>query len=152
MGEYDTEPPMAFSWNELGAELGARRRRLRQAVKPWRAALAEFTVLSGLTLGLAGPAFLGFGAVDWRLGFIPVTALVLGYVWLDARRQAAVRAGVSVNDDRAAAALVAAAALAGFGLYYASNLIGRPPPPPPPAETIVPAEPPAKTFGADIVE
>lgn len=84
---------MSGFFSALFNEMGARRRRMRAALGDRGQALAEFLVLGGLLIGS-----LGLFVRDWMpaaapWGFsLPVIFLV-GFVLLDARRQAVVRRG-----------------------------------------------------------
>lgn len=84
---------MSGFFSALFAEMGARRRRLREAFGDRGQALVEFLVLGGLLVGSVGlhvrpwmPA-----AAPWGFG-LPVLFL-LGYVVIEARRQRALGAG-----------------------------------------------------------
>jgi hypothetical protein len=135
---------MAFSFDNLAEELGARRRRLRRALKPWRAALVEFALFGGIVLGLAGPLLLGRG-VAWWYGLAPLALLILGYVGLDMARQRQTDAQGHRGRDLAALGLICACAGLGFAIYAAAvgTSSALPSPPPAPAESgFLPAETP----------
>ncbi|MEZ6023378.1 MAG: hypothetical protein R3C16_08210 [Hyphomonadaceae bacterium] len=79
---------MGSFFTALFDEMGARRRRLRAALGDRGQAIAEFLVLAGLALGSLGlfvrewmPA-----AAPW--GFWMPAVFVVGYLAIDARRQA----------------------------------------------------------------
>lgn len=131
-------------------EMGARRRRLRVALGDRGQALVEFLVLAGLALGS-----LGLFARDWMAaaapwGFAIPFVFAIGYLLIEARRQAAVapdadNAGAQVSYDWAAllwsfgCALVGAAA---FVIAWSAE------PPAPPAEEIW--TPPESSVRVDI--
>src|SRR6185503_1733454 len=72
----------------LFAEMGARRRRMRAAFGDRGQALVEFLVLGGLLLGSLG-LFVREGMADkaaWGFALPPV--FVIGFLAIDARRQA----------------------------------------------------------------
>jgi hypothetical protein len=100
----------------MAEELGARRRRLQKALGALAGGLIEFAVLGGLTVGVAG-AFLGK-----YLGVLPLLGFVIGYVWLERRRQAALAAGAEPDvlrrrSDLQALVLSVAMALLGFMIF-----------------------------------
>ncbi len=77
----------------LFAEMGARRRRLRGALGDRGQALVEFLVLGGLALGS-----LGLFAREWMVaaapwGFAVPIVFVIGFLLLEARRQASLARG-----------------------------------------------------------
>ncbi len=83
---------MSGFFPNLFAEMGARRKRLREAFGDRGQAMVEFLVLAGLLIGSAGlyvrpwmPA-----AAPW--GFALPLLFLLGYVVIEARRQWALRA------------------------------------------------------------
>jgi hypothetical protein len=119
---------MAFFEN-LFEELAARRRRLREAVGR-RADLVEFAVIGGLALAAFTPIFNEHApsAARWALA-IPV-AFALGYVLLDWRRQAALKAGrAGPAHDRLALYWMIAVPALGAAAFVAAALA-----PPPPAD------------------
>jgi hypothetical protein len=82
---------MGGFFSSLFEEMGARRRRLRTALGDRGQALAEFLVLGGLAVGSLGlfvrewmPA-----AAPW--GFALPFIFVIGFLLLDARRQASLK-------------------------------------------------------------
>lgn len=80
-------------------EMGARRRRLRASLGDRGQALAEFLVLGGLAVGSLGLLVRPWmaGAAPW--GFWLPLVFVIGYLLIEARRQAALaRAGG--EDDK----------------------------------------------------
>lgn len=73
------------------AEMGARRRRLREALGDRGQGVVEFLLLAGLLTGS-----LGLFVRDWMpaaapWGFAVPVLFVIGYVLLEARRQSALR-------------------------------------------------------------
>jgi hypothetical protein len=128
---------MAGFVSNLFAEMGARRRRLRAALGDRGQAIAEFLVMGGLLLGSLGlfvrewmPA-----AAPW--GFALPFVFLIGYVLIEARRQAALRTGeaerVSQSYDWTALLWSFGCALAGaaaFVIAFSSE------PPAPPEEDI----------------
>jgi hypothetical protein len=84
---------MAGFLPNLFSEMGARRRRLRAALGDRGQAIVEFLVMAGLAIGSLGlfvrewmPA-----AAPW--GFALPFVFVIGFVLIEARRQAAASAG-----------------------------------------------------------
>ncbi len=71
------------------AEMAARRRRLRAALGDRGQALVEFTVLSGLALGSLGLFVREWMAAAAPWGFAVPALFLIGYVLIEARRQAA---------------------------------------------------------------
>lgn len=133
---------MSF-WSALGDELGERRRRMRRALKPWRAGLLEFLFIAGFTLGLVGPLIYGARALPWWLGLLPPLVFFAGYVALDAQRQKALAAGGEEEAvrQRFKAPTIAVAILApllGLALYLTPALR--------PAAPVAAVEEPASTF------
>lgn len=75
------------------AEMGARRRRMRAAFGDRGQALVEFLVLGGLAVGSLG-LFVREGMIrtaPW--GFALPMLFVIGFLIIDARRQAELKAG-----------------------------------------------------------
>ena len=75
------------------AEMGARRRRLRAVFGDRGQALVEFLVLGGLMVGSLG-LFVREGMIrtaPWGFG-LPIV-FVIGFAFIEARRQARLRAG-----------------------------------------------------------
>lgn len=107
---------MAGFFSDLGAEVAARRKRLRKAVGDGRASLFEFALLTGLMLGIASPTFgpKHFPGV-WLAAALPAL-LVAGYVMIETNRRAQIARGASeaavapASDRRALWFLVAVAA------------------------------------------
>lgn len=138
---------MSF-WSSLGDELGERRRRLRRALKPWRAGLLEFLFLAGFILGLAAPLVHGAAALPWWTGLLPPLVFLVAYALVDAARQRALAAGGDEEEvrRRALGPTIAAAALGpalGVIVYFAPIWFA-PPPPPAPVEQksdFLPADP-----------
>jgi len=84
--------------SSLFAEMGARRRRLRAALGDRGQGLVEFLVLGGLAVGS-----LGLFVRDWMpaaapWGFALPVVFVLGYILIEARRQASLRMADGNSD------------------------------------------------------
>lgn len=73
----------------LLAEMGARRRRLRAAMGDRGQAIVEFLVLSGLALGSVGLVIREWMVAAAPWGFAIPFLFVIGFLLIDARRQAA---------------------------------------------------------------
>ena len=80
---------MGGFFSSLFAEMGARRRRLRAAFGDRGQALVEFLVLGGLMLGSLGLFVRAWmpAAAPW--GFALPFVFVIGFLLIEARRQAA---------------------------------------------------------------
>lgn len=126
------------------SEMGARRRRLREALGDRGQGLVEFLVLGGLVVGSLGllPWDWMPAAAPWGFAIPPV--FVAGYVLIEARRQAALRGGAEAEPiarsyDWQALLWSFGCALAG-GAAFVVAWGAAPPPPPqdwtPPANTI----------------
>lgn len=89
---------MSRFFADLFAEMGARRRRLREAFGDRGQALVEFLVLGGLLIGSVGLYVRPWmaAAAAWGLALPPL--FLLGYVVIEARRQRAL--GVGGDSDR----------------------------------------------------
>lgn len=74
--------------SSLFAEVGARRRRLRAALGDRGQGIVEFLVLGGLFVGSLGLFVRGWmpAAAPW--GFALPFVFLIGYILIDARRQA----------------------------------------------------------------
>jgi hypothetical protein len=72
-------------------EMGARRRRLRASLGDRGQALAEFLVLGGLAVGSLGLYVRPWMAAAAPWGFWLPLVFVLGFLLIEARRQAAAR-------------------------------------------------------------
>ena len=86
----------------LFTEMGARRRRLRAALGDRGQGLVEFLVLGGLAMGSLGLFVGGWmpAAAPW--GFAMPVVFAIGFVLIDARRQASLARGAaseSVNQS-----------------------------------------------------
>lgn len=85
-------------WSSLFAEIGPRRRRMREVLGDWGEGLSGFLLFAGLLVGS-----LGLFAQPWMLGAAP-WGLAMPFVWaggyllLDWRRQAAF-AAASPRDE-----------------------------------------------------
>jgi hypothetical protein len=96
---------MSGFFSSMIAEMGARRKRQRQAFGDRGQALTEFLVLSGLVIGSAGLFVRDWmpGAAPW--GFALPFVFVAGFLLIEARRQTAVTGfvrrlpGVSAEMD-----------------------------------------------------
>jgi hypothetical protein len=116
------------------AEMGARRRRLRESLGEYGQALAEFAVMGGLLLGSLG-LFLfdwGPGAAPW--GFALPFVFVGGIFWIEKRRQDAIAKGaepeaIAAAHDWAIFLLAIGCAVAGFAAFLIAY--GAAPAPPP---------------------
>ena len=106
----------------LFAEMGARRRRMRAAFGDRGQALVEFLVLGGLLVGSLG-LFVREGMIAkaaWGFALPPV--FVIGFLAIDARRQAQNKAGAeeaktSVRYDWIVLLWSFACALLGVGAF-----------------------------------
>jgi hypothetical protein len=80
---------MGGFFSSLFTEMGARRRRLRASLGDRGQALLEFLVLGGLLLGSLGLFVRAWmpAAAPW--GFALPVVFVIGFLLIDARRQAA---------------------------------------------------------------
>ncbi len=106
----------------LMEELAARRRRMRELLGDRGAAFAEFLILAGILAGSLGLFIAEWmaGAAPWGFG-VPV-AFALGFVLIEARRQAQIRRGadpeqVAVRYDWFAQMFASACALAGAAAF-----------------------------------
>src|SRR5690349_12003197 len=91
---------MSGFFSSLVAEMGARRRRQRQAFGDRGQSVIEFLVLSGLVMGSLG-LLLGDwmpAAAPW--GFALPFVFVAGFLLIEARRQAALAAFVRSLPER----------------------------------------------------
>ena len=78
-------------------EMGRRRRRARGTFGDRGAAIVEFLVMSGLALGSLGLFLLPGMAAAAPWGFAMPVVFVLGFLWIERRRQRAF-AGVQVDE------------------------------------------------------
>jgi hypothetical protein len=80
------------------SEMGARRRRLREALGDRGQGIAEFLVLAGLLVGSLGLLVRPWmpGTAPW--GFAIPVLFVVGFVLIDTRRQAALSRGRDAAD------------------------------------------------------
>ncbi len=116
------------------AEMGARRRRLRESLGEYGQALAEFLVLGGLLVGSLGLLLMPWmpGAAPW--GFTLPFVFVGGALWLEKRRQDALAKGAEAEaiapaHDWATFLLAigcAVAGLAAFLIAYGAEPAGPP--------------------------
>lgn len=79
---------MGGFFSSLFAEMGARRRRLRAALGDRGQALVEFLVLGGLMLGSLGLFARTWMAAAAPWGFALPFVFLIGFLLIDARRQA----------------------------------------------------------------
>ena len=93
---------MAGFLSNLGAEFGARRKRLRKALGDGRASLLEYVLLLGLVLAIASPSFGPKHFVGGYFGPALPLLLVAGYVLLDANRQTLIARGQAEEAVRPA--------------------------------------------------
>lgn len=116
------------------AEMGARRRRLRESLGDYGQALAEFLVMGGLLIGSLGLFVAPWmpGAAPW--GFTLPFVVVFGAIWIEKRRQAALAKGAEAEaiapaHDWATFLLAlgcAVAGLAAFLIAYGAAPTGPP--------------------------
>lgn len=83
--------PMGPFFSAMFAEMGARRRRLREALGDRGQALFEFLILAGLMLGSFGLFLRPWMAAAAPWGFAMPVVFVAGYLVIEARRQRAVK-------------------------------------------------------------
>lgn len=83
---------MSF-WADLGAELTARRLRLRRAMKDRNASLLELVQAAGFLLAIVGPLIFPPPAYPFYLGALPLLGAFGAYLLLEGRRQGALAAG-----------------------------------------------------------
>lgn len=132
----------------LGAELAARRRRLRTAIGDARASLLEFALLAGVVIGAFAPSFAPEEFIGARFApLLPVLA-VLGYVAIDGGRQRALaggaeETGVSAAFDRRVLWFLAAVAALGYATFAWAVLTPEP-------FELVPEEPPPGALDVNI--
>jgi hypothetical protein len=94
---------MAGFFSTLLAEQGARRRRLRSSMGDRGQGIIEFLVLGGRVVGSLGLLIEPWmpGAAPW--GFALPVVFAIGFLLIEARRQAAAkRAEAAVNDEERA--------------------------------------------------
>jgi hypothetical protein len=84
--------------SSLFAELGARRRRLRASLGDRGQALVEFLILGGLALGSLGLFVRPWMPAATPWGFWLPLVFVIGYILIDARRQAALARGPEIAE------------------------------------------------------
>jgi hypothetical protein len=129
---------------DLGAELAARRRRLRAALGDARASVLEFALLTGVLIGFAAPAFGPEGFLGRAYApFLPLLALV-GYGVIESIRQRTLAAGadegaVRAAFDRRTLLFMAAVAMVGAATFVWATLAPEPfelAPETPPAEAL----------------
>lgn len=80
-------------------EIGARRRRMREAFGDRGQGLVEFLVMSGLVLGSLGLLLQPWmiDAAPWGLALPPL--FVIGYLLIERRRQGAMRAAEAASAE-----------------------------------------------------
>lgn len=82
---------MGGFFSAMFAEMGARRRRLRAILGDRGQGLTEFLVLGGLAIGSLGLFARPWMAAAAPWGFAVPVVFLIGYVLIEARRQAALR-------------------------------------------------------------
>lgn len=80
-------------FTSMFAEMGARRKRLRSALGDRGQGLVEFAVLGGLLIGSLGLFVREWMPASTPWGFAVPLVFVIGYVLIEARRQASHAAG-----------------------------------------------------------
>lgn len=86
-------------WAAMFAEVGPRRKRMRESLGDWGEGLSGFVLLGGLVVGS-----LGLFARPWMLGIAP-WGMAMPFVWgagyalIDWRRQAAIARVTIVDTD-----------------------------------------------------
>ncbi len=114
-------------------EMGERRRRLRASIGDRWHTLANFLILAGLVLGSLGLYLRPWMAAVTPWGFWLPLVFVIGYVGIDARRQAMLARGgdapkVSATHDWASRLWSLACALVGAAAFVIA-FTSEPPPP-----------------------
>jgi len=125
---------MGDFFSSLFAEMGARRRRMRQALGDRGQSLAEFLLLGGLALGSLGLFLRPWMAAAAPWGFALPLVFLIGFFAIDWRRQGAIARGgepeaVSRNHDWLVLLWSLACALSGAAAFV-SAWSAEPPPPP----------------------
>jgi len=143
---------MAF-WTNLFTELGARRKRLREAIGDRGQSLFELALLSALILGTLGLFYQPWMAAAAPWGFALPALLPLGYVALDVRRQRPLPEGADADaarktHDRLVLIWCSLIVIAGIGAF-AYALAAEPPAPPTPDPGW---QPPEDAVAVDISE
>ena len=122
---------MAGFLSNLGAELGARRKRLRKAIGDGRASLLEYVLLLGVVLGVASPSFGPKHFVGAYAAPVLPVLLIAGYLVIEANRQTLIARGQAAeavrpaNDQRVLRFLIAVAVI-GY-LVFVWALLAPPP-------------------------
>lgn len=113
---------MGDFFSAMFAEMGARRRRLRASLGDRGQAITEFLVLGGLAVGSLGLFLRPYmpGVAPW--GFALPFVFVIGFLLLEARRQASIARGgdaakVNTNYDWATLLWSFGCALAGAAAF-----------------------------------
>lgn len=116
------------------AEIGARRRRLRSALGDRGQGLAEFLIMAGLLIGSLGLLVRDWmpAAAPW--GFAIPLVFLIGYLLIDARRQATLARGddagkTSQSYDWLALMWSLGCALAGAAAFVIAWTAAPPAPP-----------------------
>jgi hypothetical protein len=140
--------PVTF-FSQMFEELAERRLRLHKAVRAFTAGLIEFAIVGGLFVSLLA---IPLGNV---FGVLPPLIFFAGYLLLERRRQAALKAVQAADGDEAALrkrsdrqALIFSivVALVGFGVFGQAMAIKE-------KEGWVPREPPpSKVYDLEIVK
>jgi hypothetical protein len=137
-------------FSTLGQELGARRRRLREAMGGWGQALCEFLVMAGLLIGSAGLYLRPWMAPAAPWGFALPFVFLAGFFGIEVMRQRAVRRGaasetLATSYDWLVLIWSLGCALAGaaaFVIAWGAEPVPLPEPPP--------WEPPESSVSVDI--
>ncbi|MBI1251348.1 MAG: hypothetical protein GC189_07740 [Alphaproteobacteria bacterium] len=149
---------MADFFSNLFSEIGARRRRVRAEAGDRGQGLLEFSILGGLSLGSLGLFLNPWMARAAPWGFALPVVFLLGYLYLDLRRQNAMARAGEIPEDREASqtgsdrlALIwsLGCALAGAATF-AYAWMAEPPPAPAPSDAADEWRPPADAVDVDL--